>query len=111
MRKDKHSYRIKAWKLQRSRSQWKSRRKPTIRMERPKRRRKTILTAEQDVKFTAEFNISGLQRKRMKKFFRLHGVDFFSKDAERDRILLNIAPNEHWTYKKVGFLIGFQNFR
>lgn len=56
-----------------------------------------------------EFDITGKERKRMKAFFRRHGVDFFAKTSETNEILNNIAPCVDFVYQKVSFLIPCYN--
>lgn len=106
LRKERRYLKQRVWKLEKGRGQWKSKRKPTKKAM--KQKRKTVLNEEQDVMFEIQFHISSHERKKMKKFFREHGIDFFAKNRLRNALKDQIAPKDSWTYKKVTKNI-FQN--
>jgi hypothetical protein len=88
--------------LKRSRARWKIKRGPTKKLAR--KPRKTIMSAEQDLRFTLKFNITENKRKAMKSYMRELKIDFFATNRERKVLLEQISPMNHWIYEKVGFL-------
>jgi len=68
--KTKDFYRKKVHDMKRSREKIKSKTEP-----RQYHYRETILTPEEDLLFTLEFNLTGKKRKKMKKVMRQYGVD------------------------------------
>lgn len=89
-------------KKERSRLGWKDRKRPSKRAIRQKIRR--FLNADQDIRFSIQFNLTRNSRLRMKKFFRRLGFHLFAKESCRKRVVEGIVQRTEWNYESVKFL-------